>query len=117
MVEVFRRPSIFARSLRRGPADLDPAHDDVRGPLDAVGQPGVIDVDHRRADARAGVRRGDSRAHQARADHADPLHGARLTVGSSTPGSRESRFFMKKTAIRFAEIGEPTSSTTASARP
>ena len=33
---------------------------------------------------------------------------AGLTDGSVTPGSRASRFFMKKTPIRLAEIGEPT---------
>ena len=37
-----------------------------------------------------------------------------LTDGSDTPGSRASRWPMKKTPIRFAEIGEPTTSSAAS---
>ena len=38
----------------------------------------VVDVDHHRRDARAGVRRGDARPHLARAEHADALDLARL---------------------------------------
>ena len=77
-------------------------------------EPGVVDVDHRRADARAGVRRGDARPHEPGPEHAGALAPARgLTDGSLTPGSRDSRFFMKKMPIRLAAIGEPTSSPTA----
>ena len=97
--------------LGRGPADLDPAHDDVLGAVQAVGEPGVVDVDHRRGNSRPGVRRDDARAHQPGARDADALHRpAASTAGSLTPGSRDSRFFMKKMAIRLAMIGEPCSS-------
>ncbi len=44
-----------ARSIGRCPADLDPGEDDLLSLLDAGGQTGVIDVDHRRRDSRTGV--------------------------------------------------------------
>ena len=67
--------------LRRGPADLDPAHDDLRGALEAVLEPSVIDVDHGRADAGAGMGRGDARAHEAGPQDADVIDGPRLDAG------------------------------------
>ena len=46
------------------------------------------------------------------------LTGRGVTDGSLTPGSRDSRFFMKKMPIKLAAIGEPASSPKArSARP
>ena len=43
----------------------------LRGPPQAVREPGVVHVDHRRRQARPGVGRRDPGPHQARADHAD----------------------------------------------
>ncbi len=67
-----------AQVLRRGAADLDPAHDDVRGALHAIGDPGLVDIDHGRTNSRPGVGRRDAGPHEAGAEHAHAFYGPRL---------------------------------------
>ncbi len=78
LVDVFSMASMLAMSCGRRAADLDPAHDDLGGALEAVLDAVVVDVHHRRADARAGVRRGDPGSHQAGAEHAGRADLTRL---------------------------------------
>ena len=106
-VDVLNSRQHARQVLGRGPADLDPAQDDLRGPLHAVGD---------RASSTSTIAAGMPEracaaampgAHEPGARARRRVSPAGLDGGSLTPGSRASRFFMKKMPIRLAAIGEP----------
>ncbi len=66
---------------QRCPADLDPTGDDVGRPPQSVGDPLVVHVNHRGRNCGPGVRRGDSRPHLTRAQHAHAADWPRFDVG------------------------------------
>ena len=77
-VDVFRERARLSRSSGVARPILIRLMTTSAARLQAVGHPGVVDVDHHGRNPRASVRRGDARPHLPGPQHADPLHGSRL---------------------------------------